>query len=129
MVNKKLEQFHQENSTWLRTLDFMEQEHAFMKQRLSKVVESFGDPDLLEWAENCQNQLIMKDEAIHLLKKDIATQEKRLANEYLFHSAQLKNDIISVQQQLRGQMEYMENDFFMMKKKFNQYLTQKVMHA
>lgn len=122
----KQEQFHQENAGWLRTLDFMEQENAFMKQRLGRLLQGFSDPDTLEWAEACQTQMLMKDEAIHLLKQDIHAQETRLASQYLFHDHTLKNELLSFQQQLQQQMEYVENDFFIMKTKFNQYLSAKV---
>lgn len=127
MATKKLEQFHQENATWLRTLDFMEQENAFMKQRLGKLLEGISDAATIEWAETCQTQMLMKDEAIDLLKQDIHAQEKRLASQYLFEDNQLKTDLLSFQQQLQAQMEYVENDFFLMKKNFNQYLSAKAL--
>lgn len=123
MATKKLEQFHQENATWLRTLDFMEQENAFMKRHLGKLLEGVSDTPTIEWAEACQTQILMKDEAIDLLKQDINAQEKRLASQYLFEDNQLKTDLPTFQQQLRAQIEYIENDFFLMKKNFNQHLS------
>ena len=128
MPRKQLEQFHQENSTWLRTLDFMEQENAYMKNRLSKVLDGYLNHDLLDWAESYQNQIILKEEAIDLLKQDITAQEKRLVSEYLFDGQQLKDEIVKSQVQLRNQMNYMEDDFFTMKKAFNEYLAKKVLH-
>jgi cell division septum initiation protein DivIVA len=128
MPRKKLEQFHQENSTWLRTLDFMEQENAYMKNRLSKVLDGYINHDLLDWAESYQNQIILKEEAIDLLKQDITAQEKRLVSEYLFEGQQLKDEIVKSQVQLRSQMNYMEDYFFTMKKAFNEYLAKKVLH-
>lgn len=128
MPRRKLEQFHQENSTWLRTLDFMEQENAYMKNRLSKVLDGYLNRDLLDWAESYQNQIILKEEAIDLLKQDITAQEKRLVSEYLFDGQQLKDEIVKSQVQLRSQMNYMEDDFFTMKKAFNEYLAKKVLH-
>lgn len=128
MARRKLEQFHQENSTWKRTLDFMEQENAFMKTRLSKVLDIHHTPDFLDWAENYQNQMLMKEEAIDLLKQDINAQEKRLASEYLFEGQPLNTDIVKSQNQLRLQMNYVEEEFFHMKKSFNEFLVKNVLH-
>jgi predicted nuclease with TOPRIM domain len=123
-----MEQFHQENSTWLRTLNYMEDENSYMKNRLSKVLDAYHSAELLEWAELHQNQMLQKEEAINLLKQDINAQEKRLVSEYLFDGQQLKDEIILAQDQIRGQMNYMEDDFFKMKKAFNEYLAQKILH-
>lgn len=127
MPKRKLEQFHQENSTWLRTLDYMEQENAYMKNRLSKVLDGYHNQDLLVWAENYQNQILLKEEAIDLLKQDISAQEKRLVSEYLFDGQQLNDEIVKSQIKIRGQMNYVEDDFFNMKKSFNEYLAKKVL--
>ncbi|HMO31383.1 MAG TPA: hypothetical protein PKE63_07465 [Lacibacter sp.] len=129
MPKRKLEIFHQENSTWLRTLDYMEQENVFMKNRLSKVVDIYNSHDVLEWAEHYQNKILMNEEAIDLLKHDIQLQEKRLASEYLFEGHPLKDEIITAQEQLRRQMDYVETDFFNMKKAFSDYVAHHVMQA
>ena len=126
MPKRKLEQFHQENSTWLRTLDYMEQETVFMKNRLSKVVDLLHTNDILDWAEDYQNRILMKEEAIDLMKQDIHAQERRLASEYLFEGNQLKAEIVKSQTQLRLQMDYMETDFYRMRKDFNDYVVHRV---
>jgi cell division septum initiation protein DivIVA len=127
MPKRKLEQFHQENSTWLRTLDYMEQEASYMKNRLSKVVDLLYTNEVLDWAEDYQNRFLMKEEAIDLMKQDIHAQERRLASEYLYEGNQLKTEIVKSQTQLRLQMDYMENDFYNMRKAFNDYVAHHVM--
>lgn len=127
MPKRKFEIFHQENSTWIRTLDFMEQESSYMKNRLSKVVDSYNTTDLLDWAEQYQNKILLNEEAIDLLKQDIHIQEKRLASEYLFDGHPLQDEIIHNQARLRMQMEYVETDFYAMKKAFNEYLTHHIL--
>jgi hypothetical protein len=127
MPAKKLEQFHQENSTWIRILDFMEQETSFMKTRLSKALDLLNSSDLIEWAENFQTQVLHKEAAIDLLKQDIQSQEKRLASEYLFEGNHLKDEVVKSQSQLRLQMNYVENDFNSMRKEFNEFLALKLL--
>mgnify|MGYP006902222923 CR=1 FL=1 len=109
-------------------LDFMEQETAYMKNRISKVVDGYDNNTLLDWAENYQAQIILKEEAIDLLKQDINAQEKRLASEYLYDGQQLRNEILRGQVQLRMQMNYVEDEFHSMKKSFNEYLAHNVLH-
>lgn len=127
MPKRKLEIFHQENSAWIRTLDFMEQESAYMKNRLSKVLDAYHSPELLDWAEQYQNKILLNEEAINLLKQDIHIQEKRLASEYLFDGHPLKDEIVHNQERLRMQMDYVETDFYAMKKAFNDYLTHHIL--
>ena len=69
MVNNnlsRLEHYRHEYLTWERMLDFFKQENAFLKTRLSQVVDKKTDRDFLAYAEHFQNQFIIKDEFIEM---------------------------------------------------------------
>jgi hypothetical protein len=117
-----LEQYHHENMTWLRSIDFFKQENSFLKNRLAEVVDGTTDRSFLAQAEHFQNQFIIKDEFIDELRHDVNEQERDLAQR--FRQEIFKPDISTKdrQQQLRSQMQYLEKEFTNLRYEFNNYL-------
>ncbi len=117
-----LEQYHHENMTWLRSIDFFKQENSFLKNRLAEVVDVTTDRSFLAQAEHFQNQFIIKDEFLDELRHDVNEQERDLAQR--FRQQMFKPDISTKdrQQQLRSQMQYLEKEFSSLRYEFNNYL-------
>jgi hypothetical protein len=122
-TSSKLEQFHHENLTWGRSLDFFKQENAYLKNRLSQVVDKNTDREFLAQAEHFQNQFIIKDEFVDQLKHDVNEQERTLRIRYMATGNSVDDKIIERQQKLREQMHYLEKDFTQLRNEFNNYLT------
>jgi seryl-tRNA synthetase len=116
----KPDQYHHENKTWIRLLDFFKQENSFLKNRLSEVVDNSTDKEFLALAEHFQNQFIIKDEYIDELRHDINEQDSKLPqNKATFLDEKLKLQ----QEKLSNEMEYFEKDFNLLKNEFNKYLS------
>ena len=115
----KPDQFHHENKTWRRLLDFFKQENSFLKTRLSEVLDNSTEKNFLALAEQFQNKFILKDQYIDELRHDINKQELNLK-----HTAENAVDITLTKQQekLRNEMEYFEKDFNTLKNEFNKYV-------
>ena len=113
-------QFHHENKTWRRLLDFFKQENSFLKNRLSEVLDHSTDKNFLALAEQFQNKFILKDEFIDELQHDINEQEMSLNN-----TGENNVDIKLTrrQEKLRNEMEFFEKDFNNLKNEFNKYLS------
>lgn len=118
----KLEQYHHENSTWERMLDFFKQENAFLKNRLSEVLDTKTDTDFLALAEHFQNQFIIKDDFIDELRHDIHTMEAELKKSFINDEVILEKKLIKKHEKLRNEMEYLEREFAALKNEFNKYL-------
>ncbi len=118
----KPEQFHHENQTWGRAIDFFKQENSFLKTRLSEVVDQQTDKDFMALAEQFQNRFILKDEFIDELKHDINAQEMLLKESFLKGTFLLNEKNVKRQDKLRNEMEYLEKDFARLKNEFNKYL-------
>lgn len=116
----KPEQFHHENKTWGRLLEFFKQENTFLKNRLAEVVDHRTDKEFLSLAEQFQNKFILKDEYIDELRHDINTQDLDLINS---KDGATDNKLIKRQEKLRNEMEYFEKDFNKLKNEFNKYLS------
>ncbi len=119
----KIEHFNYEHTMWLRQLDFLKQENAYLKTRLAEVLDyTTDDKEFLAYAEHFQNQFIIKDEFIDELKHDI----NHMSRLYETKSEGLKKDaekkLESRQTKLRNEMEYFEKDFINLKNEFNKYV-------
>jgi seryl-tRNA synthetase len=114
------EQFHHENKTWGRMLEFFKQENTFLKNRLSEVLDLSSDKNFLALAEQFQNKFILKDEYIDELRHDINEQIQGLCNNA---ESIINTRITKRQEKLRNEMEYFEKDFNKLKNEFNKYLS------
>ena len=115
----KPDQFHHENKTWNRMLEFFKQENILFKNRLSEVVDNSTDKGFLALAEHFQNKFIIKDEYIDELRHDINEQDKKLTESTANY---IDINLIKRQEKLRNEMEYFEKDFNKLKNEFNKYL-------
>lgn len=61
----------QEIESLIRSLEFIQEEQAFIKIKLSSLLEKMVMLDFIEWAEDLQLQIINRETAIKLLKSDI----------------------------------------------------------
>ena len=117
----KAEHFLQECAAWLRLLDFLKQENAYLKTRLSEVLDHKIDHEFLKEAEHFQNLFIIKDEFIHEIAKDIKLHDERLRE--LFQLKKEVDDKLNRQQQkLRNEVDHLEREFIRMKNEFNKNL-------
>lgn len=123
VVSNKLQQFHHENRTWVRSLDFFKQENSHLKNRLSEVVDITTDRTVLAQAEHFQNQFIIKDEFLDQLRHDVNEQDRLLMERYVRSGNSVDDYVTNRQKKLREQMEYLEKDFTNLRNEFNHYLT------
>ncbi|MEN9571142.1 MAG: hypothetical protein RL172_2373 [Bacteroidota bacterium] len=120
-IINKAEQLLQECAGWLRLLDFVKQENAYLKTRLSLAVDHKTDKEFLNQAEHFQNEFILKDEYINEIAKDAKLQEDRI-KEIVLLQKNVEDKYIRQQQKLRNEIEYLEKDFTRMKYDFNKQL-------
>lgn len=124
-IDEKLDQYKNENSMWLRSLDFLKQENNHLKNRLTEVVDKSSDRTFLAQAEHFQNQFIIKDEFIDELKHDVNTQFTQLKDHTKKNGELYRNgtNFTDIQNGLREQMRYLEKDFSYLRNEFHEYLT------
>ena len=114
----RFDQYAHEYQTWGRMLEFYKQESAFLKTRLSKVVDSGIDKKSLVLAEHFQNQFIIRDDFIIELRRDINAMGAAIKGDS--NAAIMKYD--AKQNKLRSEISYLEKSFSQLKDEFNKYL-------
>lgn len=115
-----LDQFMHENLMWERALNFYKQENAFLKTRLSQVVDNNADKDFVALAENFHNRFLFIDEYIKELGQDV-----RLQMEFIkktIPGEKMHNSVMNRQQKLRTEMEIFEKEISNLKNEFNKKL-------
>ena len=125
MVNNnlsRLEHYRHEYLTWERMLDFFKQENAFLKTRLSQVVDKKTDRDFLAYAEHFQNQFIIKDEFIDELNHDVHEMQEQCVREMKVLKINPDKKTESRHNKLRNEMEFLEKNFTQLKNEFNKYV-------
>ena len=61
----------QEIESLIRTMDFIQEEQAFIKKKLISFLENIVMKDAVVWAEDLSQEIINRETAIQLLKRDV----------------------------------------------------------
>lgn len=118
----KEKQFKFENESWLRTLEFIQTENAYAKNRLAEVIKTnIGNPEFLDEAEFFQNHYIQQDTLVSLLKSDLYSYRKLLDREK-FEDGNLVKSVHGTRRRLKDEMEKIEAQYSHTKKQFGDFL-------
>ncbi|MFM1841081.1 MAG: hypothetical protein RIR47_1130 [Bacteroidota bacterium] len=109
-----------ELASLIRSLDFIQEEQAFIKSKLTGKLDSTQDIILLNWVEDIQQQIINRELAIQLLKKDVQ-QLDRIFNLNRVSSS-IDEDQMSQFKNDKEQVQYLEKEFFVWKNNVNHQL-------
>ena len=99
----KKELYIQELESLVRTLDFIQEEQAFIKIKLTNYIDSIDQESLIVWAEDMQQQILNREVALQLIKKDIIS----LKSSKIINTELLKRD--------KQQIGYLEQEFLLWK--------------
>jgi hypothetical protein len=109
----------QEIESLIRSLDFIQDEQAFIKRKLSSLLENMVMHDFIEWAEELQLQIINREMAIKLLKSDILLLRNKVK------AIKSVNNIVDISMVLdfkkfKQQVVYLETQFMTWKNDVNE---------
>jgi seryl-tRNA synthetase len=122
MAMIKQQQYQHESNTWERLLDFFRQENAFLKNRLSEVLDSREDRDFLSTAEHFQNEFLLKDDYLNELRKDIKEQQRQIKLS-IQTGEEINGKLLKKHEKLRNEIRYFEKGFSDLKNEFNTSLS------
>jgi hypothetical protein len=121
----KIGQLQIEISTWKRFLNFFRDENVCLKNRLSDILMTGFEKMLLEELENFQTKFIKHDEAINLLRNDLAELDKLLSNQKPGNQIN-GNTLIRKLDHFRNNIINSEKQFGQLQLKFNTYLAENI---
>ena len=117
-----LNQFQFEIHSWIRLVDFLNQENTYLKTRLSEVIDQIKDRGSLALAEHFQNQFIVKDDIYDHILHDLKKQAHKWSEMKLIFSKEITDELAKTQKNLRDQIEFIGRDHALMTKDYNTYL-------
>jgi hypothetical protein len=117
-----LNQFQFEVHSWIRLIEFLNQETTYLKNRLSEVIDQIEDRENLALAEHFQNQFIVKDDVYDHIIHDLRKQSYKWKEIESISTKKAQEDLRKIQKNLRDQIEYIERDHAVLTKDYNTYL-------
>ena len=109
----------QELESLIRSLDFIEEEQAFIKRKLSSLLENLVLNDFIIWAEDLQLQILNREAAVRLLNNDILLLKKGVkASKSVNNIVEAK--LVSEYKKYKLQVVYLENEFIIWKSEVNE---------
>ncbi len=120
----KNNQIEHEHRAWQRSLEFFKTENALLKYRLSEMVDNNEENGFLQLAEYFQNELLLKDEALNKLIKELHQFSERLQD--LQNSETSPQKMLHKQDKLRNDILQFEKNFLHLSKEFNERMLQNI---
>jgi hypothetical protein len=117
-----LNQFQFEIHSWIRLVEFLNQENTYLKNRLSEVIDQIKDIENLALAEHFQNQFIVKDDVYDHILHNLKKQAHEWREIKMVTSKDIRDELAKTQKYLRDQIEFIERDYALMTKDYNTYL-------
>ncbi len=109
----------QEVESLIRSLDFIQEEQAFVKRKLSSLLENFVMNDFIIWAEELQLQILNREAAVRLLKLDVLQLKKGVkASKSANNIVEAK--LVTEYKKYKLQVVYLENEFITWKSDVNE---------
>jgi hypothetical protein len=118
-----LTQFQFEVHSWIRLIEFLNQETTYFKNRLSEVIDQIEGRENLALAEHFQNQFIIKDDIYDHIIHDLKNQSYIWKEVKSFHSKEVQENLNKTQKNLREQIEFIERNHAVLSKDYNTYLS------
>ena len=108
----------QELESLIRSLDFIQEEQAFVKRKLSSLLENLVLNDFIIWAEDLQHQILNREAALRLLQNDILLLKKGVKASKLANNI-MEAKLLTEYKKYKLQVVYLENEFIICKSNVN----------
>ncbi|MFN5231339.1 MAG: hypothetical protein ACK5CN_01560 [Bacteroidota bacterium] len=121
-IGSKWTQYMFETSSWIRLMDFLHQENAYLKTRLSEVMDDITNNQNLALAEHFQNQFLVKDDAYDHMKNDLQRHVEKWNQQTMSDETNAILSLRKIHTRLKEQIDYIEREHAVLRKDYNTYL-------
>ena len=109
-----------ELASLLRSLDFIQEGQAFIKTKLTDKLEDATDLTIINWAEDIHQQILNRELAIQLLKKDVQHLDRSL--KLLSGNKEIGKERLEKMKKYKDQVNYLEQEYLIWKNNVNNYI-------
>jgi len=121
-IGSKWTQYMFETSSWIRLIDFLHLENAYLKTRLSEVMDDITNNQNLALAEHFQNQFLVKDDAYDHMKNDLQRHVEKWNQQTMSDETNAILSLRKIHTRLKEQIDYIEREHAVLRKDYNTYL-------
>jgi len=118
-----LSDLHFEHTQWMSELKFWEDEIKSFSKRLGEVVVRYTSNEIRAKIEHFQNQFILHDEVIDMLKKDVKNHEKAIAHQAEDHPVAIDHVHFNDHTSLRDKMDTQREIYGELKGEYYNFLS------
>ena len=111
-----------ENKSWIRLVEFLIQENAIMKTRLSEVMDQIHDRESLAIAEHFQDKFITKDDVFEHLINDLKIESNKWEMYKKNDPTILLSELTLTHKAHKLDIERLEQALDILKKDYNTFL-------
>jgi conjugal transfer/entry exclusion protein len=112
-----------EHSSWLRGVDFYQDEINIMRKRLTEVSSKNTAREVKKHVEQFQNQFKVHEEQLHKLKHAVSGHAKNIDSDMIAHHGQLERATAAEHDIMRDDYVNTEKLFNEMRHDFNRFLS------
>ena len=116
-----IKQLKSQSDSWKRSLQYMMEENAFLKDRLSNMLKNGIDALALEQLEHFHSRFICEDQLLSLLRDDVSDLDMLLMKE-AYQEEKLLEETLTKLKNITGNMQIVEIGFSKLASEFNSYL-------
>lgn len=114
---------HFEHVFWTKELDFWEDELKSFNNRIEELVMRWTDSSVLAQIEKFQNQFLIQENAMNVVRNQIDMHETNMAEHYKINEDVLNKRLVNKHLVIRDQMETQRSIYQNLKKEFFNFLT------
>ena len=119
----KAEHYNRELTEWKNSIDFYLDEIKILEERLEEVAWKNTKPSITVNVEHFQNQFILQQEALGILKHDIHAQQLKIEADIIPKNKLTDEEVIANQDLLRDRQQAAEKIFIELKHSFYRFLS------
>jgi seryl-tRNA synthetase len=112
-----------EHQTWLKSLDFYDEELDILEGRLIEIVKKNNGQEAMAGVEHFQNQFIVQRNNIDELKHSINEHSGKVAADALAHQGKMNNAMTGEHDNLKDQVESFEKVINELRHEYNTFLS------
>lgn len=121
--HKTISQLHDEHKEWLNKLLFYRDELSIMDDKVLEIAKKKPQKEVMVMVEHFQNQLILQNEQIDILKHDIRSHEAYLHTAVEKKGAEIDTENFTDHQKHRERIAVFEKIFRGLREEFNGFLS------
>jgi hypothetical protein len=122
-VLSHISQVSAEHSSWLRGIEFYNDELRIMRHRLEEVSPKYTSPDVKKDVEHYQNQFMVQETNLNHLKHDINNHFKHMESDVVTHAQHLSNVTLAEHNAMRDKYVTLEKIINELRHAFNRFLS------